>query len=324
MQSLKPILLLLSITGIIILFACRDNKEVNINLENINSNPELFADGLISTALYERDMAINQDGSEIIYTIGDYKQKRRCLVSLIKIKGQWTNPHILNFSGEYQDIEPFFLQNDQRLYFASDRPTSEDDKNPDYNIWYSDRTTNGWAPPIALNDLINTDEDEFYPSLSANGNLYFTASRSDGFGREDIFVSTWANDEFQKPIALDSNINTTLYEFNAYINPDEDLLIFSSFGRDDDLGGGDLYYSKRNIDGQWGPSKNMGPKINSDKLDYCPFIDEPRKVFYYTSEKTSSPFPRMKTLDELKYLANNSQNGFGDIYTVALDSLFHY
>ena len=65
-------------------------------------------------------------------------------------------------------------------------------------------------------------------------------------------------------------------------------------------------------------------KINSDKLDYCPFIDEPRKVFYYTSEKTSSPFPRMKTLDELKYLANNSQNGFGDIYTVALDSLFYY
>jgi hypothetical protein len=306
----------------IFLFACNENKEVIINLENKSSNPALFAKGLISTALYERDIAINKDGSEIIYTIGDYKQKRRCLVTIKKINGNWNEPAILNISGEHQDIEPFFSNDDQRLYFASNRPIDETDITPDYNIWYSQRTSDGWAEPTALNNLINTDQDEFYPSLSANGNLYFTASRSDGIGREDIFVSQLVNDEFQKPMVLDSNINTTLFEFNAYINPDENLLIFSSYGRADDLGGGDLYYSIKDINGQWAPSKNMGAKINSDKLDYCPFIDQSRQVFYFTSENSTPEIHRMNTINELTSLANNPQNGFGDIYSVSLDSLF--
>jgi hypothetical protein len=38
-------------------------------------------------------------------------------------------------------------------------------------------------------------------------------------------------------------VNSKGYDFNAFIDPDENYIIFSSYKRPDDLGGGDLYYS---------------------------------------------------------------------------------
>lgn len=173
--------------------------------------------------------------------------------------------------------------------------------------------------PTALSDLINTKGDEFFPSVANNGNLYFTATRSNGIGREDIFLGQFIDGIYQIPEPLDTNINTATYEFNAYISPDEDLIIFSSYGRSDDLGGGDLYFSKRLTDGQWMKSENL-KAINSDKLDYCPFVDFYRGNFYFTSERLGNS-AGIKSLADLERQANQVQNGYGDIYRISLDQL---
>ncbi len=84
--------------------------------------------------------------------------------------------------------------------------------------------------------------------------------------------------------ALDTGVNSSYYEFNAYVSPDESLLIFTSYGRVDDMGRGDLYISIRNAAGHWEPAKNM-KAVNSAELDYCPFVSTDGKTLYYTSEK---------------------------------------
>lgn len=290
---------------------------------DLNTNPdtlEIFGRDIISTPLYERDLAISPGGDEIIFTVGDYRQNIRCLVSMKKIKDNaWGEKVILPFSGQYQDIEPFIAPDGDRLFFASNRPLTENSERSDYNIWSSKRVDGSWGEPTALSELINTEVDEFFPSVANNGNLYFTATRSNGIGLEDIFLSRFIDGIYQIPEPLDTNINTATYEFNAYISPDEDLIIFSSYGRSDDLGGGDLYFSRRLADSQWMKSENL-KAINSDKLDYCPFVDFSRGNFYFSSERLGNT-TGIKSFADIERQANQVQNGFGDIYRISLEQL---
>lgn len=313
---------LISILTILLLFGC---SKPNLDVLNLNSNPsalEVFGNGLISTGLYERDIAISPDGKEIIYTLGNYNQTIRHLVVIKKENIVWSTPKVLNISGKYQDIEPFYSNNGNRLFFASNRPPNEGSKRSDYNIWYSNKENDKWGLPILLNDKVNTEKDEFYPSVSNNGNLYFTATRENGIGREDIYISKYVDGSYSAPVVLDSTINTENFEFNAYITPDENTLIFSSFGRKDGYGGGDLYFSKKDEKGKWMKAKNMGKKINSNKLDYCPFIDITRNNFYFTSDRVLTEGDlTTNTIEELTLKANQVQNGMGDIYRVSMDQL---
>ena len=291
-----------------------------INIRTSPEKVEIFGEGFISTPLYERDIAIAPNGKELMFTLSDYKQSIRSLV-VIQKNGTWSSKEIATFSGTYHDIEPFYAPDGKRLFFASNRPIDAAQTRTDYNIWVADKVNGEWSPPKPLNEQINTTGDEFYPSVSKNGNLYFTATRKDGIGREDIYVSEFKNGEYQTPKILSDAINTKTYEFNAYINPQEDLLIFSSYGREDGFGGGDLYYSKKDSEGNWSAAKNLGAKINSPKLDYCPFIDYKNGNFYFTSEKMLNDNPTFSKVSELEDYANRTQNGLGNIYRVSLGSL---
>lgn len=59
---------------------------------------------------------------------------------------------------------------------------------------------------------------------------------------------------------------------------------------------------------------NMGSFINSDQLDYCPFIDYSRGNFYFTSEKMVPVANRIENAGELDALANGVLNGMGNRY----------
>jgi hypothetical protein len=65
----------------------------------------------------------------------------------------------------------------------------------------------------------------------------------------------------------------------------------------------------------------MGSVINSEKLDYCPFIDWKSQNFYFTSERTTHDNKALENIDELKRMANGTLNGFGNIYKIGLDKL---
>ena len=304
-----------------LILSCSLSKEPEVDLTANPTELELFGEGFISTSLFERDIAIAPDGKEIIYTLGNFNQSLRCLVSVKKTGESWEEARILPFSGRFNDIEPFFSTDGATLYFASNRPMDTDTTRTDYNIWAVNRTAKGWGIPSPIDTLINSKADEFYPSVSANGNLYYTTTREEGKGNEDIFLSRLIDGEYSSPMALDSAINTKAYEFNAYITPEEDLIIFSSFGREDGYGGGDLYYSKKDENGNWKKARNMGGAINSNGLDYCPFLDLTRGNFYFSSDRTKANDVGFRTVDELKDSAYGILNGMGNIYRIGLKQL---
>ena len=308
--------------AILFLFAqCYQSAAPQIDLTNASDTLELFGKDIISTHLYERDVAISPDGDRIIYSLADFKQQRRVLVEMRKQKNDWSERQIVSFSGWYDDIEPFFSIDGSALYFASTRPIDLDSSRSDYNIWTTDWSGSSWSPPIALSSSINSDADEYYPSVSRNGNLYFTSTRASGFGREDIFMAAFNGSSYSDPVPLDTSINTARFEFNAYVHPDETYIIFSSFGRPDGLGGGDLYISYKDIEGNWSPSKNLGESINSQALDYCPFVDVKRGVFYFTSERAGPFPPNVKSIKTIETYSSENLNGMGNIFRIKFKPL---
>ena len=321
--EMKNRLLNISLVLVVLASCQKEAKKFEVIQMVLSSAPkevEIFANGIISTGLNERDIAISSDGREIYYTLGNYDNSQRAIVKIAKEANAWLDPQIVSFSGKYNDIEPFLSPDGSKLFFASNRPPNNDTTRSDYNIWYVTKDTSGWANPTALPEIINTSSDEFFPSVSSNGNLYFTATRDVGAGKEDIFLSRYINNMYTEPEPLDTLVNSKTYEFNAFISPDEEMLVFSSYGRADDIGGGDLYFSRKDSSGKWIQAINLGKEINSNRLDYCPFVDFTNNILYFSSNRRE-PI-KIDDYNIFKGHLTDSKNGMGDIYHVSLDKLY--
>ncbi len=271
----------------------------------------------LATPVNERDFTVSPDGSEAYFTRSHFDNKTRFIVRAENVSGEWTNPEIASFSGRFNDLEPFFSPDGNRIYFASNRTADQKGVKGDFDIWYVEREPDGaWSEAVRLDAPINTDGNEYFPAVAASGNLYFTAEREDSKGAEDIYLAAMrADGTFMAPVSISENVNSTAYEFNAYVGPDETLLIFSSFGRPDGQGGGDLYYSLKDANGGWGRAMNLGEDINSASLDYCPHYDAGNGVLYFTSNREMKT-PELFTLDDLEAYAFGIMNGYGNIYRV--------
>jgi Tol biopolymer transport system component len=295
--------------------------------------PKLFAPGKVSDAMSNRDMAISPEGDELFYTIQSaYGQVSTVLYMHYSpgsqgggapdgpIEAGWSAPEIAPFSGVYGDLEPAFSAGGDTLYFVSNRPLRNGDPIKDYDIWMVKKDKGNhhhWGEPIRLDTVINSEKDEFYPSIARNGNLYFTRNMmKSGKGGEDIVVSEWKNGRYQPPYSLPEAINSARGEFNAFVDPDEQFLLFSSYGRKDDLGGGDLYLSFKDGKGEWLPAAHLDSTINSDGIDFCPFVSPDKKYLFFTSGrmKDEPPFKRPLNFRGLQALLENPGNGLNDVY----------
>jgi Tol biopolymer transport system component len=224
----------------------------------------------------------------------------------------------------YNDLEAQFSPDGQKIFFSSNRKADATDTITDYDIWYVTKEANGsWGKPVHSGYTVNSLHDEFYPSVTKSGNLYFTAQLENAVGKEDIFLCEWKNGQYLPPVPVSTAINTKGYEFNAFIDPDEQFILFTGYGRKDDMGRGDLYISKKNEQGEWQEAKNMGTLINSKGLDYCPFVSWDKRILFFSSNRHlhKAPFEKPVNALMLKNFLSTPGNGLDDIYWVRFDEL---
>ena len=140
-------------------------------------------------------------------------------------------------------------------------------------------TPGGFSEPRCLGIAIQGKPGgSVFPSVAANGNLYF-ASRKGSLGRRDIFRARREGEGFATPENLGGPINTAEDEFDAAISPGEDTLVFS---RGRATAGCDLHISRWE-GGTWGEPRKLGPEVNSGHGSYCPAWSPDGCWFYFTS-----------------------------------------
>jgi len=271
---------------------------------------------------FVRDFALSPKQDELFITVESSKNIFSAILRLTKTNGKW-NMNVAPFSGNYSDIEPAFSTDGNTLYFVSNRPLQKDSAIKDFDIWKTEKINGIWSEPKNLGVPVNTDANEFYPSVTDNGHLYFTSAYKNAKGKEDIWLSKLVDGKYITPELLSDSVNSELYEFNAFVSPDDSYIIFTSFGREDDLGGGDLYISKRDANGNWTKAKNLGNKINSKGLDYCPFVSFDKKYLFFTSDrnKVQKSYKHKLSLDVFLKEIGQLQNGKGNVYWISADEI---
>jgi Tol biopolymer transport system component len=128
--------------------------------------------------------------------------------------------------------------------------------------WYVEKKGNAWSAPVLLDEVLNSFQIRWQIAVSNKGTLYFGASRPDGKGGFDIYLSKFVNGKYSKPENLGADINSQAEESTPYIAPDESYIIFTRESRTDRTVKNGLYVSFKNTDGTWHQPLYLGDEIN--------------------------------------------------------------
>lgn len=283
----------------------------------------LYKRGIISTNLNEYNITFSPKGDMMLYTIANNTLANRFYTIFLteKKQGKWTAPQIASFSGEFSDADPFFDPSGKKVYFISTRPVFYNSFKTDFDIWYVDYENGKFGSPQHLGSDVNSQNDELYPTISENGNLFFSVEN--GVNDYDLMVSKYENDNFLKPVSLGDSINTVKTEFDAFVAPDESYVIYTGMNYDENYGSGDLYISYRKK-GYWTKGKNLGNNINTVHMEQCPMVSSDGRFLFFTSFRDSMPFKKIGAMTTEEYLErlNSPLNGLGNIYWVSLKKYF--
>lgn len=185
----------------------------------------------------------------------------------------------------YPEYAPVVSADETMLMFTTRRNTTTGgglDNEGRYfeDVYYTKKNDQGnWDTPQNI-DIINTKYDDACIGLSPDG---FKMLVFNGLNGGDIYVSSFENSKWSKPISLEGDVNSPFWEGSASFTLAEDIIYFSS-DREGGFGGSDLYYSKKLPDGKWSTSVNLGPAINTPEDEDAPQIHANGKTLFFSSK----------------------------------------
>lgn len=287
--------------------------------------PRIFAPGIVSTGLTDRDVAMTPDGGEILWAVTMPGRAAAFIVHSLRVGEKWTRPEVVSFSGDprYIDAEPHVAPDGTRLYFASNRPRpGRGEETGDYDIWVSERTGQGWGAPYNMGPPVNSDAGEYYPSLTRDGTIYFTRDNTQDRTNR-IYRCRFVDGEYAGAELLPPEVNPGGAQYNAFINPDESYLIIPIAGLEDatgGMGGTDYYISFRSAEDEWTGPINMGARVNSaEGEEWSPYLStDGRYFFFMTVRRTILEPVEGGVLRYTDLVRGNLEpgNGLSDMYWV--------
>jgi outer membrane protein OmpA-like peptidoglycan-associated protein len=167
---------------------------------------------------------------------------------------------------------------------------------------------------------INTEFNEFGPSLTADGKTLYFYSKRNSATNTDIFRSTFSNGKWGVPQEV-TELNSEFDDQSPFVEPGGRFMIISS-NRDGSIefrvpqGIGvsrDLYYSE-NINGRWTTPAPLSNAINTEEMEENPFVfgeyiyfsrypfGNPKKSKIYRSKLTATDiYPADELPEEINY-----------------------
>lgn len=240
---------------------------------------KMFAPNFISTENFVHNGVFHPNGKEFYYTI-ETRRYNGGTIMVSKLDGKkWSKPEPTSIPGTFREVGPFISKDGSKLYYSSDRPVNESDTiGSSLDLWMLEREGDKWGPPIHLGREVNSDGNDWFPTISDNGRLYFYMHK-DRSG--NIFYAENKNGKYQKAILIEGVDNGKYYNYDPFIAPDESYVIFASRDRPDGLGSSDLYISFKKDQATWSQPKNMGEGVNTSKSEYAPILTPDGKYLFF-------------------------------------------
>ncbi len=282
----------------------------------------VFARGLVSGGLDERDVVVSATGDEIYFGVMAGRSATVMVTRLVD--GHWTEPEVAGFAADpaFMTFEPCLSADGKRVLFLSTRPTAGEQARPGWanqNVFAADRRADGsWGEPYDLGAPVNTKDAEFYPSLTRDGTLYFT--RGQPRGPYVVVRSRWMDGRYAPPDTLPAAVNGKGTPYNAFVAPDESYLIACVDGRDDGAEPGRPQYFVffRDPDDRWSEGVCLGEAVSPGGSGSGSTYVSPdgRRLFFASAwqDEPAGPPGRPRTLREMREMVGRPRNGNLDIY----------
>jgi outer membrane protein OmpA-like peptidoglycan-associated protein len=148
---------------------------------------------------------------------------------------------------------------------------------------------NGWALARSVGLPINTVYNEGAPALSADGNrIVFTACESvngygglrAGFGRCDLFSSSWDGYVWSEPENIGRPVNSGAWESQPSLAADGRSIYFVS-NRSDNY---DIWWTQMDGNGRWKEPQRLDSVINTEGYEGSVFIHPDNQTLYFSSD----------------------------------------
>lgn len=190
----------------------------------------------INTPENEGAQVISADGRLLFFTACNRPAgKGSCDIYFSRwIGGKWSAPRnaggVINTN--YWEAQPAFSSDNRYLYFSSNRPGGEGNK----DIWraefkgFDEHGNTKFLSPVNLGSKINTGGNEISPFIHPNNkNFYFASDFLTGMGGSDVFMSELQGETaFSEPENMGYPVNTFNNEQGLFISADGLQAYFSS------------------------------------------------------------------------------------------------
>jgi hypothetical protein len=164
-------------------------------------------------------------------------------------------------------------------------------------IFIIDNNDGRWSRPVSFTYNSRRNFSNAHPTVTPDGNtLFYISDQEGGFGKTDIYQSTFENGAWTEPVNLGKVVNTDGFELFPYYHP-SGKLYFSS-DRHGTTGGLDIFFTT--WDGEkWTTPEKLDSPINSSKDDFSCYIYPGETEGFFASNRTgnddiykfSNPYP---------------------------------
>ncbi|NJM93679.1 MAG: hypothetical protein HC842_02570 [Cytophagales bacterium] len=189
-------------------------------------------------------------------------------------------------SSEYTEYNPVVSADESVMAYTALRPTGQSSKPfvEEIYITYRNKESNKWSEPVHIK--INTTNNVGTAGISPDGqNMLIFISEGQSGGNLYTMKKDGGNWDF--PVSLGNEINSTYLESTASITPDGRTIYFAS-NRPGTYGGLDIWKVTKSDKGTWGKPENLGPNVNSRFDEDAPFIHPDQRTLFFTSDGHST------------------------------------
>lgn len=197
--------------------------------------------GEVNTPYHAGPCAINEKNGDmyisqsIIKKRGQNNRMQMKLVHAVRENDYWTVlEEFAHNDTKYSIIHPTLNDNGDMLIFASNMPGGYGKM----DLYSSHLVDGAWSLPKNLGPLINTEGNDWFPTLYRDDWLFFSSEFREGYGKLDILYSNMEQGVWSFPENLGTPFNSEGDDFGLIISDDGRSGYFTSsrpggYGKDD-------------------------------------------------------------------------------------------
>ena len=261
--------------------------------------PEIFAPGILnSISMIHGRISFSPNGSEVFWSCNAAPVQSRWFMKHNNA-GEWSLPKKSFFSIEYNENMLSYSSDGNRIFFHSRRPLLGNGSPKDKDIWYRDRSGEGWSDPLNIGSSVNSSSmDESSPSIAENNTIYFCREEYNGIhgssghaaGQSDIYYSQFIRNKYLAPLKFGTEINSNFQEIDPIIAPDNSFILFSSNRPGGYSSMMNLYVSFNRRDGTWTEAQCLSNEFKIENIWFPSISSDGKYIFFCGGLPTSKGY----------------------------------